>query len=51
MAENKKKKIEDKEAYRQIRRGYYNILEFAKKNYLDMKIEEFKGNGKNTYLA
>ena len=32
MAENKK--IEDKEAYWQIRRGHHNKLEFAKKNYL-----------------
>ena len=48
MKENgwKQKRIEDKEAYMQIRRGYHNKLEFAKKNYLNMKIEVFKGDGK-----
>ena len=45
----KTKKKEDKEAYRQIRRGYHNKLEFAKKNYLNMKIEEFKGDGKRLF--
>ena len=40
----KTKKIEDKEAYKQIRRGYHNELEFAKKNYLNRKIEEFNGD-------
>ena len=41
--------LEDKEAYRQIRRGYHNKLQFAKKNYLNMKIEGFKGNGKKLF--
>ena len=44
-----KNKIGDKEAYRQVRRGYHNKLEFAKKNYLNMKIEEYKGNGKKLF--
>ena len=48
MAENKKK-IGDKKAYRQIRKGYHNRLEFAKRNYLNMKIEKFKGNGKKIF--
>ena len=46
---HKTKKIEDKEAYKQIRRGYNNKLEFAKKNYLNMKIGEFKGNGQKLF--
>ena len=47
MAQNKN--IEDKEAYRQIRRGYHNKLEFAKKSYLNRKIVEFKGDGKRSF--
>ena len=43
-----KTKMEDKEAYLQIRRGYHNKLEFAK-NYLNMKKEEFKGDGKGLF--
>ena len=45
----KQKKIEDKEAYRQIRRGYRNNLDFAKKDYLNMTIEKFKGDGKGLF--
>ena len=45
----KTKKTEDKEAYRQIRKGYHNKLKFVKKNYLNMKIEEFKGDGKRLF--
>ena len=45
----KTKKIEGKEAYKQIRRGYHNKLEFAKKNYLNRKIEEIKGDGKRLF--
>ena len=41
--------IEDKKAYEWIRRGYHNKLEFAKKNYLNRKIEEFKGDGKRLF--
>ena len=48
MTENKK--IEDKKAYKHIRRGYHNKLEFTKKNYLNIKIDEFNGNGKS-YLG
>ena len=45
----KTKKIRDKEAYKQTRRSYHNKLEFAKKNYLNMKIEEFKGDEKSLF--
>ena len=45
----KTKKIDDKESCKQIRRGYHNKLEFAKKNYLNRKIEEFKGDGKSLF--
>ena len=41
--------MEDVEAYKQIRRGYHNKLEFAKKNYLNRKTEEFKGDGKRLF--
>ena len=43
------KRIQDKEAYRQIKRCYHMKLEFAEKNYLNIKIEKFKGNGKSYY--
>ena len=32
MAESKK--IEDKETYKHVRRGYHNKLEFTQKNFL-----------------
>ena len=45
----KTKKMEDKEAYKQIKRGYCNKLEFAKKNYLNIKIEECKGDANRLF--
>ena len=49
MAENQKW-LEDKEANRQVRRSYHSKQEFTKKNYLNKKIEKFKGNGKKAFL-
>ena len=45
----KTKNIEDKETYRKIRRGYHNKLQFVKKNYLNRRIENFKGDGNGLF--
>ena len=42
----KQKNTEDKSAYKHVRRNYHNKLEFTKKN-LNLKMQEFKGNGKS----
>ena len=37
------------EAYKHVRRSYHNKLEFTKNNHLNLKIKEFKGNGKKLF--